>query len=288
MHQPPFPTRPLKVLLPKRPSRLGAFALFLTGVLFVAGIAFLMGPDLVKDARLVGNVEPATQARFISGKCKSKLVLHFCDATIERRGPAGNIREETSFGFFDLHLGAYSIRVMQQKGNPNVVTTDLALDHFWNRLITVGLFVALFGAGALASLRQAVRRRTGDPNKPLRALSGKVLSPLLVDLRGEGTENGKTWTWTYARPMSGPAFGPETAVDFPAGLWPFFVDQAGSQALAAGGPNGEVLLLDGGLTVLDMRPEERQRLFDWHAASLAEEATRQQPPAYGAATPASA
>ncbi|MFX7052695.1 hypothetical protein ABTH91_21920, partial [Acinetobacter baumannii] len=75
-----------------------------------------------------------------------------------------------SFGFFDLHFGSYSIRIMQQKGNPAVVTTDLALDHFWNRLITAGLFIVLFGAGGLASLREALRRRPDDSNKQFRAL----------------------------------------------------------------------------------------------------------------------
>ncbi|MGL4288791.1 MAG: hypothetical protein ACRCVA_20750 [Phreatobacter sp.] len=288
MNHPPFPVRPLKVVLPKPPNRLGAFALFLLGVAFVGGILFLMGPGLVKDARLIGNVEPSTQARFVAGKCKSKLVLHFCDVTAERRGPAGTIREEMSFGFFDLHFGSYSIRIMQQKGNPAVVTTDLALDHFWNRLITAGLFIVLFGAGGLASLREALRRRPDDSNKQFRALSGKVMSPVLVELRRDGTNNGKTWAWTYARPTSGPAFAPETTVDFPAGLWPFFVDQAGAQALAAAGPQGEILLLDGGLTVLDLRPEERQQMFAWRAAALAEQAEGQQPPAYGGAYPASA
>ena len=282
MQQPLFPTRPLKVTLPKPPSRIGALLLFLVGVAFVTGIGFLMGPGLVRDAQILGNAEPATAARFVSGRCKSKLIIHFCDVTIERRVPTGPIREENSFGFFDLHLGSYSIALMQKKGDPTMVTSDLALDHFWNRVITAGLFVLLFGAGALASLRQATRKGIGDVNKPFRELSGKVLTLQIVDVLDRALPDEKSWLWTYAPVSAGPAVGQQLTLFTPANTWPFMLDRAGRRALAASKPDGwPVLLLDSGLTFLNLKADEQARLLAWRDGLLAEEDARQQGYAQG-------
>ena len=277
MQQPLFPTRPLKVTLPKPPSRLGALLLFLVGVAFVSGIGFLMGPGLVRDAQILGNVEQATAARFVSGRCKSKLIIHFCDVTIERRGPTGPLREESSFGFFDLHFGSYSIVLMQKRGDPSIVTSDLALDQFWNRVITAALFVLLFGGGALASLRQATRAGIGDVNRPFRELSGKVLTLQIVEVLDRATPDKTSWLWTYAPVSSGPAIGSQSTLFTPAGTWPFILDRAGRRALAASKPDGgPVLMLDSGLTFLNLKADEQARILAWRDSLLADEDSRRQ------------
>lgn len=283
VQQPLFPNRPLKVTLPKPPSRLGALLLFMVGVAFVAGIGFLMGPGLVRDAQLLGNSEPATAARFVSGRCKSKLIIHFCDVTIERRGPSGVVREESNFGFFDLHFGSNSIQLVQKKGDPTLVASDLAIDQFWNRVITAGLFILLFGAGALASLRQASRQGLGDINQSFRALSGQILTLQIVEVFDRASPAKGAWLWSYHPLANGPASPPTFTLFVPEGTWPFILDRAGRRALAASRTDGgPVLMLDSGLTFLNLKKDEQQRIFAWRDNLLAAEDARMQGQAQGA------
>jgi hypothetical protein len=259
---PIFPTRPLPVLLPRPRSRIVALLLALLVLGLGGGMAYLLGPDLVRDIGLGDNIEPATSARVVAGRCRSKLIIHFCDATIERRSPSGLIRQETHFGFFDLHFGSYSSAVVQKRGNPAVVTTTLALDHLWNRLATAALFLVLFGAGGLAVLKEAFAGGGGNVNKRFKALHNTILAPVLVDVHGHEDRGNKGRIWRY-RP-SGPSLGKEIAALLPPGSLPFMLNPEGTRALAViGRPGTEPLLLDHGLSVLGLTDDERQALFGW-------------------------
>jgi hypothetical protein len=267
--QPPIPNRPLKVTLPKPPSRIGAFLLFLGALVLTGGIIWLAGPGLVRDYAIIGDAEPATQARFVSGRCKGKLVIHFCDITYDRRTPQGVVREEAHIGFFDLHVGSWSVRLMQKRGDPGLVTSDIALDHYWNRVITAGLFILLFGGGGLVSLGQALRPAR-DPNASFRALSGRLLGPVVVDLHGAEDADKRTRLWHYAPRGRGPSLGTGFTLALPAGAYPFVLDPEGRTALAVTDASGaEVLLLDGALSVIDLKDAERQALFAWRQGTAA-------------------
>lgn len=283
VHAPPFhetmndrimppilPPRPLKLVLPKRQSRIMSFVFFLGALVLAGGFGWLTVPDLVRDAAILGKAEPATQARFVSGRCRSKLVIHFCDIVMERRTPQGPVRAESNAAFFDLHVGSYSVRLMQKAGDPTQVTTDIALDHYWNRVITSAGFVLLFGFGALALLKQALQPGAGAVNDRYKILSGRLLTPVAVDIRGQTQPDKANWLWTYAPSSSGPALGQDFELALPAGTWPFVLDREGRRALAvtdtAGGP---VLMLDAALGLLDLKDEERAGIFAWRDGEVA-------------------
>lgn len=262
MH-PPLPDRPLKVTLPKPQSRLSAFLLFLGAMVLAGGIGWLAVPGLVADWPLVGNAEPATQARFVSGRCKGKLVLHFCDITYDRRGPAGVVREESHIGFFEFHVGSRSVRLMQQKGDPTRVSSDIALDMYWNRVATAALFIVLFGGGGFVLLGQALRGRA-DPNARFRSLSGRLLQPVPVDLHGVEEQNKTTWTWRYTPRRNSPAAAASFVQVLPVGTFPFLLDGEARTALAVTDAAGkEVMLLDMPLSVVDLTGAERGALHAW-------------------------
>jgi hypothetical protein len=266
---PPLPVRPLKVTLPKPQSRLSAFFLGLGAMVLAGGIGWLAVPGLVADWPLVGNAEPATQARFVSGRCRGKLVLHFCDITYDRRGPAGTVREESHIGFFEFHVGSRSVRLMQQKGDPSRVSSDIALDMYWNRLATAGLFIALFGGGGLVLLGQALRGKP-DPNARFRRLDGRLLQPVPVDLLGTEAQDKTTWTWRFQPRGKGPPLAPTFMQALPVGTFPFLMDVEGRTALAVTDAAGkDIMLLDMPLSVLDLTPAERAALHAWREAVAA-------------------
>ncbi len=157
---------------------------------------------------------------------------------------------------------------MQKRGDPSLVTSDIALDRYWNRVITAGLFVLLFGGGGLVSLGQALRP-VRDPNAPFRALSGRLLGPVVVDLHGAEDADKRTRVWHYARGR-GPSLASGFTLALPAGAYPFVLDPEGRTALAVtDAAGGQVLLLDGALSVIDLKDAERQALFAWRQGAAA-------------------
>lgn len=272
MANPIFPTRPLPVILPKAASKIAAIFFFVVLLGLAGGLVYLAGPGLIKDYQISGNDVPAANARVVTGKCRSKLILHFCDATIERRGPSGSVREETHFAFLDLHFGSYQVHVVEHKDDPTKQTTSLALEHLWDRiLLAVGLF-AVFVIGAFALLRKAFSRNEGM-NKVFKPLHNTVMTPVIADVSGHEEEGDKGWVWRYT--PAGPSLGKETAVRFPAGTWPFFLNPENTKALAVvGRPGSDALLLDDDLTVIGLNDEERHALQVWRQSLLAKAAER--------------
>ena len=61
-----------------------------------------------------------------------------------------------AFGSFDF--GDFEASVVADPRRPELLTTDLALDHFWDRVVTmlvgVGLVLLLFGWGVVSYLRR--------------------------------------------------------------------------------------------------------------------------------------
>lgn len=270
-----FPQRPLPVSLPKPTSRIVAFLLALVLLAVTGGLGYLFGPDLARDFGMRDGTEPAAAARIASGKCRSKLIFHLCDVTIEQRASGGAVRTESHLAFVDLHFGSYTSSVVQARGNPASVTTSLGMDYLWNRVLTGLAGFGGLGLLSLMSVREAFRSK-GNINTPFKALHNTILTPVIADVHGHEDQGTKGRIWRYA--PSGPQLGNELAVMLPAGAWPFVLNAEGTKALAVTGrPGSPAMLLDDQLAVIGLSDDERHAIFAWRAALMEKAAAAMAP-----------
>jgi hypothetical protein len=131
---------------------LGCLVLLAVGV----GLAWYQGGLLLRDFRIGTDVEEATEARFVKGECKSRLVLiHFCDLTVEQANGDVTDRIELSYVFVDFPLSDYSVRLLSPKGqraSVRNVTTDIGQEKLWNRAIALALIVVFCLAASVGVL----------------------------------------------------------------------------------------------------------------------------------------
>ena len=147
---PALPSRPLRARPPA--ARLAQFFGLLSWLFCAGALGFLvayMGPYLWSDWQVRDAAQIVRGGHLDSGKCSSKLFLHFCDATLTGPGQAGAPprHRDVDFAFASFDLGHFEAMVVADPRHPDLLTTDLALEHFWSRAITLALFV-----GCLASL----------------------------------------------------------------------------------------------------------------------------------------
>ena len=128
-----------------------------------AGIASVvyLAPSVATDLQ-IRNAEPIN-GRIASGKCSSRLFIHICDATLTIQTKNGPVQRETHIAFFDLHLGDYSAAVVADAQHPEWITTSLALEHLWSRVITLVLFWVLVLGVLGAAVRGWITGRRSVP-----------------------------------------------------------------------------------------------------------------------------
>jgi hypothetical protein len=115
-----------------------------------AGILWYHGPLVVRDFGIGTNLETATQVRLVKGQCKSRLVIYFCDLTIEQNGAGGAQQTELSYLFLDMPTSDHNVRLLSPKGERAIVTTDIGQDMLWNRGITLAALSIFCLAGDAA------------------------------------------------------------------------------------------------------------------------------------------
>jgi hypothetical protein len=266
-----FPTRTIRVSPPKQASMLGAIATCLVFLALAAGITWWQVPDLIKDYQINGNVEPATGARLVSAKCRTKLVFHMCDAEITHRVGETSMTSSQGFGFVDFKIGSYSTSILQEKDNPAVVTTSLALESLWNRVLTTGGLLALFIAGIFGGLKMILSARR--ENSRFGGLDKTKLTPVLVDVYGYNDEDAKKTVWYYGLPETDPEKALSVIYD-PKRL-PFFLNEEGTKGLAVTSPTAkQPLLMDHALTYLTLKDDERNALIGWRQSLLERQAAK--------------
>jgi hypothetical protein len=121
----------------------GCLALIFAG----AGILWFQGPLLVRDFGIGTDVVAATQARLVKGQCKSRLVIYFCDLTIDQALADGAHQTELNYLFLDIPTSEHNVRLLSPRGDKSIVTTDIGQDMLWNRAITLAA-LSLFCLGA--------------------------------------------------------------------------------------------------------------------------------------------
>jgi hypothetical protein len=125
---------------------LGGLALLVLG----AGLSWYEGPLLLRDFSIGSNLQPAAQARLVNGRCKSRLILFFCDLKIDQRSAGASQQTELNYLFIDMPFAEHNVRLLSAKGDGSVVTTDLGQDMLWNRALTLGGFVGFCVIGGIA------------------------------------------------------------------------------------------------------------------------------------------
>lgn len=137
----------------------------LGGLVLIAlriGLAWYEGPLLLRDFDVSTNVEAATQARLVKGRCKSRLIIFFCDLTIDHSLGDATHQTELSYLFVDMPFADHNVRLLSPKGDRSIITTDVGQELLWNRALTLaGMLVFCLVGGVVLPLRKGAARAQG-------------------------------------------------------------------------------------------------------------------------------
>jgi len=274
-----FPQRPLDLNPPRPPlgGRLATMAgwLFFIGVL-IATLVWIW-PALQSDWQVRDNAQPV-RGGTVSGKCHSKVIFHLCDATLGTPPPRSiapvrplapvqpldpinrPLKRDVTYMFLDFHFGAYEMAVMADPRRPELLTTDLGLDKFYNRAISLGALWLFMLTGALVSAKLAWR--SSKIHNAILASSGQVLIPVVLQLANH-TAGRRNATWTVRDQSGG-----DTEWTVPSTARPFILG-SGASVLGLAGPGGNAMPLDAELRWVDLTEDERAAIFAAQAHSIA-------------------
>lgn len=135
--------------------------LILAGLFFLALGAFFLwsfGPLLARDWGIAAT-QPASDARIVEGRCKTRLVLVNCELKIERRDRTGVQRIALDYLWLDMPFTSHEARPLLSAADKSVVTTDLGQDMLWNRGLTL-VAASAFLFSPLIIVPIALRRRS--------------------------------------------------------------------------------------------------------------------------------
>jgi hypothetical protein len=137
---------------------LGGLVLIALGV----GLAWYEGPLLLRDFGIGSNVETATQARLVKGRCKSRLIIFFCDLTIDQNVAGATHQTELNYLFVDMPFTDHNVRLLSSRGDRSIITTDVGQEMLWNRALTLtGMLVFCLAGGVIMPLRKGAARVQG-------------------------------------------------------------------------------------------------------------------------------
>jgi hypothetical protein len=263
-----FPNRPLAVRPPRTSAR-GMFGLMLGLLVCLAlggGAAWFFGPGLLQDRAIAdAGAVPARDARLVSGRCSAKLFLHWCDGTLAAPAKDGGGQTAFHYLFVDFHTGSRTLDVLRHPAQPAQLTTDLGLDQWTNRAITLAAFVGLM---ALAVGGLLLRMLRGDRLSQRAArLDGRTLQPVPVQIAGTRMVSGIPF-WKLQWFENGRR---TSELPVPKGAAPFLLRPDGWVLAVRDAPGRDPLPLDADLGWVGLTEEERSRLHqartaDWQAA----------------------
>lgn len=115
------------------------------------------GPGILRDYQI--SKDPLEiESGDINGSCKTrKAIFTTCEADLSYEHAGVSYTKDVEVMFVDFHSGDYETGLVISAKNPELATISLGLDMLWNRIITLGVFVALLGFGSLAMLFTLIR-----------------------------------------------------------------------------------------------------------------------------------
>ncbi len=151
------------------------FYLFLSLVTAFASVAMVWAwsPGLYRDYLIKNDPVILENANIVSGQCRTKKMTVNCEAGIAYDHQGETRIKSVDFSFFSLSRGGdYETDIVAQKSDPENITLSLAIDEFWNRLITgivlLGLVAGLsilFMVRFLSIMRSASAMKTANTLK---------------------------------------------------------------------------------------------------------------------------
>ncbi|MFT8243949.1 hypothetical protein [Roseomonas sp. BN140053] len=116
-------------------------------------------PLLRTDMAVQDRAQPAPNARVLEGSCRTfRLFLTRCEATLEASArPGASWQRRVAYDYFGS-FDERPVRVLLDPQQPELLTTDAALDRLRNRLVAQ-VFAGLFGATCLVAAVVLLVRR---------------------------------------------------------------------------------------------------------------------------------
>jgi hypothetical protein len=231
------------------------------GLLMVAGaVATLVGGAVNVLPDLAVRANPLTvQAASADGSCETKRAVFTSCSVVLAYEVAGTSHQVQRDYVWIGTAEEYATEVMVAADRPELATASVALDKLTNRVLSILAGFALFLGIGLATLRQwrlarAVRvryaKKTAQPLAPVVVTLGTVKD---VRLRGRLHE--------YTVEVKGKTRKRAQLLSKAEGAAPFMVAPGRALAVHAAGAEAHPVLLDAGLTRLDLTDEERQALL---------------------------
>ena len=189
-----FPALPNRPLFPRPPGwgrvnvALEMFGLLVAVALVGASLVWVL-PDIVLDWRVRDAAVPIQGGRSEDRHCSAQLFIVSCGATLHAPAPGGAVSRGVFFLFAGDPDAKYTLRVVGDPARPALITTDLALDSFWDRVLTLAGTWAVFGFLCTVGGRQVLANR-----RRYAAWRRLPTVPVPLELTAEPLGNGARWT----------------------------------------------------------------------------------------------
>ena len=261
-----LPKRPIVVRPQAAPSPIATLGLFALLIGMLAGILAWLGPDLVRDSRIRDATAAADGARIEETRCRAWLrVLTFCHIAVAERVDGAEAKRTLRYAFVGT-AGDGPVQLQRGRSGSSLVTTDLGLQTFFSRLVTLALFCAipLIGIRVTAVMREDARKA----ERAFAAMSGGRLTPVIVEIERKNFMPPRRRLWAYL--YAGEAGKERAVVEWPAADRPLFTAADEKRAVALQGEGGGApLLLDAKLACLDITEAEREAFYAAFRAAFA-------------------
>ncbi|CUX60119.1 conserved membrane hypothetical protein [Agrobacterium tomkonis CFBP 6623] len=235
------------------------------------------GPGILRDYQI--SKDPLEiESGDINGSCKTrKAIFTTCEADLSYEQAGVSYTKEVEVMFVDFHSGDYETGLVISAKNPELATISLGLDMLWNRIITLGVFVALLGFGSLAMLFTLIRVLRAR----LQLRHPAPLTVIPVALTAVAEKRSRLFV-TYADTVRDAKTKRQSFTHLERGRIPVVVGHTGKHDIALAVWHGNTalpVLLDDQLERIDLSNEERAQALASIAPMVASQVQEASPTA---------